>query len=531
MQFIKIINKNIITFLVFFAIFLCGIFLHDDYGLTLDDEIYRQNGALYYDYVKSFFFSENLTSIENSEIYTHPAIFEFFLAMIADLANITEIKKIFQLSHFLNFMLFFISLIFFYKILQFRFHSKLLSILGVVLLIITPRIFSESFYNSRDIFFLSLFIFHMFSLINLFTKPTFYSCLLFSISTALIIDAKVMGIISPLLIIFFIFLNSLNNMKFLKRNFTYFTITIALTSFFILLFWPYLWSSPINNIYIAFNELLSSHNNTVLLTHYLGEYISSDNTPWHYRPLWFFITTPVIVIFLFSIGIYYLFIRLVKRYLKLDKLNNTDVWKGRFEIFDLYCFLIILLSFFITIKFNTSQFNSWRHLYFLYPMVIYISLYGFYCINFFLNFNAIRKIFLSLIAINLIYLLFWNIKYHPFQNFYFNIIAKNYVQDKFDYDYWGLSNTHALNFIAKSNNKFPVKVATISFSDLNQSLLKVEKTDRNKIIIVHDPNEADFLITNYMKKFRNNFFIDETKHKKYYELVVDKVVINTIYKK
>jgi len=164
-------------------------------------------------------------------------------------------------------------------------------------------------------------------------------------------------------------------------------------------------------------------------------------------------------------------------------------------------------------------------------MVIYISLYGFYCINFFLKFNSIRKIFLSVIAINLIYLLFWNIKYHPFQNFYFNIIAKNYVQDKFDYDYWGLSNTHALNFIAKSNNKFPVKVATISFSDLNQSLLKVEKTDRNKIIIVHDPNEADFLITNYMKKFRNNFFIDETKHKKYYELVVDKVVINTIYKK
>ena len=49
MQFIKIINENIITFLVFFAIFLCGVFLHDDYGLTLDDEIYRQNGALYYD--------------------------------------------------------------------------------------------------------------------------------------------------------------------------------------------------------------------------------------------------------------------------------------------------------------------------------------------------------------------------------------------------------------------------------------------------------------------------------------------------
>ena len=74
-------------------------------------------------------------------------------------------------------------------------------------------------------------------------------------------------------------------------------------------------------------------------------------------------------------------------------------------------------------------------------------------------------------------------------------------------------------------------MATISFSNLNQSLLKVKKTDRNKIIIVDDPNEADFLITNYMKKFKNNFIIDETLHKKYYELIVDKIAINTIYKK
>jgi len=284
-------------------------------------------------------------------------------------------------------------------------------------------------------------------------------------------------------------------------------------------------------LYFAFNDLLTSHNNNVILNYYLGEYISSDNVPWHYRPLWFFITTPAIVVFLFSIGIYYLFIRLTKRFIKLDKLNNLDVWKGRFEIFDIYCFVIILLSLFITIKFNTSQFNSWRHLYFLYPMIIYVSLYGFYCINFFLKSNTIRKIFLSLIAINLIYLLFWNIKFHPFQNVYFNIIAKKYAQDKFDLDYWGLSNINALNFIIKSNNKFPVKVATISFSDLSLSLLKVKKSDRNKIIIVDDPNEADFLITNYMKKFRNNFFIDETIHKKYYELIVDKVAINTIYKK
>lgn len=531
MQFIKIINKNIITFLVFFAIFICGIFLHGDYGLTLDDEIYRQNGALYYDYVKSFFSSQILPSINNSEIYTHPVIFEFILAAIADLANIKDSSEIFKLSHLLNFLIFFISLIFFHKILQFRFQSKLFSILGVIFLFFTPRIFSESFYNSRDIFFLSLFIFHIFFMINLLIKPTFFSSLLFSISTALIIDAKIIGIISPLLIFLFVFLNSLNNVKFLKKNILYFIYIIFFISFFVLLFWPYLWSAPIKNLYTAFNDLLTGHNNNVVLNYYLGNYISSDNVPWHYRPLWFLITTPVVVIILFSIGNYYLFIRFAKRYIRLDRSNNPDVWKGKFEIIDLYCFLIILISLIITINFNTSQFNSWRHLYFLYPLIIFISLYGLYCLNLFFKHNLVRKIIFSLIALNLIYLFFWNIKNHPFQNVYFNAISKNYVQDKFDLDYWGLSNTNALNFIIKSNNNFPLKVATISFSDLKPSLLKIKKNDRNKIIIVDDPNEADFLITNYMKKFRNNFVIDETIHKKYYELIVDDIVINTIYKK
>ena len=90
MQLINFNNKNIITFLVFFAIFLVGINIYQDYGATLDDEIYRKNGELYYKYVKSFFFSKNSSLNDSSGIYTHPVIFEYLLSVITNLFNIIK---------------------------------------------------------------------------------------------------------------------------------------------------------------------------------------------------------------------------------------------------------------------------------------------------------------------------------------------------------------------------------------------------------------------------------------------------------
>ena len=71
----------------------------------------------------------------------------------------------------------------------------------------------------------------------------------------------------------------------------------------------------------------------------------------------------------------------------------------------------------------------------------------------------------------------------------------------------------------------------MSFSTLEPALSTLNEKDKKKISIVYDLNQADFLITNYMRKFRNNFIIDETKYKKYYSIIVDKVPINTVYKK
>ena len=162
------LNRTIITLIFFSIIFLIGLLSFNDYGASIDDEHYRQNGLLTYEYLKNtvlnILYSINLiseTSASDSSLsiieFTNP-FFEVLLAFLSDMFNFEEISHIYQLSHFLNFFIFFVSLIFFYNFINKILKSQWYGFFAVIILFFSPRFFAESFYNSRDIFFLSLFI-------------------------------------------------------------------------------------------------------------------------------------------------------------------------------------------------------------------------------------------------------------------------------------------------------------------------------------------------------------------------------------
>ena len=117
--------------------------------------------------------------------------------------------------------------------------------------------------------------------------------------------------------------------------------------------------------------MLAVHEEIILVNSTLAN-ISSDMMPWHYRIVWFLISTPVVILFLFFIGVSLFFKKIIKLIdLSLDdrfKLNNKN-------FIDIFLFSIFFLSFFIVLEFNKSKFGGWRHIYYLYPIVIYFCLY------------------------------------------------------------------------------------------------------------------------------------------------------------
>jgi len=449
-------------------------------------------------------------------------LYEFFV----DSFDLKNSKEIYQYRHLFNFLVFFVGLLFFYFLIYKKYNSYFYALLGCTFLFLTPRLFSESFYNPQDIFFLSLTIINMYTGINFLKNPNFKNTILFSFSSALSIDTRIMGFISFLIILFFFFIKLLRSNPFLKANQKFIYYVFPITFIFIIIFWPYLWSDPLNNFVFAISKLSSSY---FLVTNlYFGEYISSISVPWHYHIVWILITSPIMVIALFILGFLISLFRIFRRLLKIDN-NLNDVWRGDNEMLDIYFLMMIIIPIYLFINKNIG-YSGWRHLYFIYPSIIMLSLFGFHYLNFFLKSKKLNLIIYFFILFNISYLIYWNYKYHPYQYVYFNLIFKDKFNNNFDKDYWGLSNKNALEYILENNKNFPVKIATKSFASLEKSSLILEENLKNKLKIVYELENADFIITNYSKRISNDFEIGDN-YIKYNEILVDGKPINTIYKK
>ncbi len=523
-------HGNKIHYILFPILFLLCWKNIDDFGVSLDDEIYYLNGVNTYEYIKHFFLSFNNKDINleeyRSQLKEWPIIFELVLVFICEILNINKIEKIYLISHQLNFIIFFISLFYFYKFINKRFKNSLLASLSVLFLVLSPRIFTESFYNSRDIFFMSLFIFFIHHCFCFVENKNYSNLLKLSFFSALLINAKVLGLIPFSMFCSLYAYNFLNTKKRFYENVNKIFFFIIFNCFFIYLFWPYLWNNPIINLYTAFRDILIYHENLIVLNFYFGEYIESTSTPWHYRIVWFLITTPLVILFLFFCGISLS----LKKFLVIIKKSLATKYKIETkEFIDLFLFLVLISSLLTVIEFNNSKFGGWRHIYYLYPIIIYFSINFF---DFILNkkSNNLKILIVLLITFNLTYNLSWIYKNHPNQYVYFNLVNKRYFMNNFDLDWWGISHKEAITYILDNDKNKKIKINGKGFTNLRDSVLYLAQDKKSRVILTNI-NEADYIIDNKMKRVRDYKKNENINFEDYYDIKVDGFIINKVLKK
>ncbi len=232
------IEKNIniskkITFLLFLLFFLVGTLTYKDYGISIDEEFQRSSGLYWLKYVLEFTPFEELSrevadkfalskDFTVSHVEDHPfygVIFDLPAAFLEVIFEINDPKNYFHLKHLFTFFLFFIGAVFFYKTLLNRFSSYKVALIGVLFFILSPRIYGNSFYNPKDIIFLSLLSISIYFCFKLFDKMNYKNFLLFAFFTALSTSQRMYGIFLPLSFIGFYFLSILSkteDVKYLK---------------------------------------------------------------------------------------------------------------------------------------------------------------------------------------------------------------------------------------------------------------------------------------------------------------------------
>ncbi len=526
----KIIIKNYhIFFFIFF--FVIQLIIFDDYGFSWDETYSRLNGIVSFNYILDKFsiFNylkyENVPSLENYTDKEYGVFFEIFNIIIEKFFNLENNYQIYLTRHYVNSLIFFISSIYFYLILR-KFYGKYLSLFGFLIFISHPRIFAQSFYNSKDIIFLSFFCISNYYFISFLIKNKFKNLFFLTLFVSFAIATRVIGLIIPIFFIFFFLMENFNNQKIKDAYFLIFFLLA--TIIFTIIFWPFLWENPLNII-----ESIQSMSNYEWKgsVYFNGEYFSGKYLPWYYIPVTIFITSPILHIIPFIIGSVLILKFILINLLNIDK-NNPNVWKNKKEIFLIYSFFVIFGTIILIIQLNSTIYNGWRQLYFIYPSIIFISIFGIEKILYSLKY---KKTIQSILVILLFFNFFWLFKNHPYQYIYYNSLINEKHIKKFELDYWGVSNLEVLKNINKLNpNKKNYKIFVYSESPYDFSLNLLKKKIADKYMFTKSIAEAEYIVTNHFYQDDMPSVLDQYLNDNFtllFQIKSDKVTINSVFVK
>tara|TARA_Y100001970_G_scaffold282110_1_gene394286 strand:+ start:10952 stop:12607 length:1656 start_codon:yes stop_codon:yes gene_type:complete len=543
------VNSKNMALVLFFVYFFVGLYTFRDYGISIDEEFHRFCGLFWLDYILSFTSfdqikfvvfeklneakSLNVGSPEDFPFYG--VIFDLPAVFLEVLFKIEDPQNYFYFKHFLNFLLFFVSSIFFYKLMLNRFLNNKTALIGALFFILSPRIYGESFFNNKDIVFLSLTTFSLYYCFKSIDKISYKNLLIFSIFCSLATAQRIIGIFLPITFIVFYFFSVISDNKKLKDLYLiiYFVVFYII---FLILFWPALWENPFKNIILA----ISYFSNVPLAIKMLfnGNYISNLNLPYNYIFFWILISTPILYIVLFALG----YIETLKNlFFNLKNIENRksgdDLWKNSNEKKDLLIFFIITSFVAFLIFYNVSLYTGWRQIYFLNIFIIYFAVLGFDKIDLYLKSKRNKNIFYTTISLYLFIILFKIIIYHPYQNIFFNSLYSNEkIHKKFEVDYWGLSGEKFLESILNlEREKNLIKIGVASYLPLERSLKIIPKEVRGKIrVIGQDFKNADYIYTNFMSEVDKNYndkYKIPAEFSKIDEFILNNVKVYEVYKK
>lgn len=524
--------KRIKLFFLCCVVLLIGVSAYKDYGFGSDELINRTNGEISYNYVyKIITNTKNKNEIELREVREkldnykdrdYGVVFDLPVMAIEKILKLENSQSQYMLRHGLTHLIFLIALIYFYKIIFNRFKSEKLGLMAVGFIYINPRIFAESFYNNKDIIFMSLFIIALYYSIELIKKQNLKNCILAGLTTALAIDARIIGVMLPGIILTAWILEKIKNYKIVNNKFIiYGLLYLTVVIFFTVAMWPWLWTAPIDNFIEAFKNMAKFRwLNWVL---YRGHYYLSTDLPWHYLPVWISITTPVAYLALFLFGNFVLIKRTI--------LYKFHLYNGQNELIDLAIAAIFIVPIFAVVILKSTIYDGWRQFYFLYPSLVYVSIIG---LNELLK-SRIKFFVIAVLIFEIINTTYWMIKNHPYQYVYFNKLSGENVDKNYEMDYWGVTNVDALKKILREEGKDNIKVYGLGNTSIPQAFLLLSNEDAKRLSKTNDINDADYVVTNHrmlgqsqtearVKMMQENFII-------FFEIKVDNKIIGSIFKK
>ena len=348
------------------ALFLiAGLAVLDDYGVTFDEGNQRAIAARNLDYL----IGRN-DSFESEPLWVrlYGAAFEAPLFIAERAFDLDDSRGVHLFRHLLTHLAFLSGGVFAYLLSSRLFGSRLLALLAMLIFLLHPRLYAHSFFNTKDIPFLIMFIVALHLTHRAFRRDTLLAFVLLGVGVGALVNLRVMGLILlagvPLMRApDFALAQGWPERKRVILTTGSFALACGL-AFFALT--PYLWGDLIGRA--AEWWTASSNHPYTPLELFRGTVYRSADLPADYLPTWIAITSPPFALLLGLVGA----AAVVGAGIRNPRRTLVDA-RLRFGLLAAACFVSPLLA---VMLLDSNVYDGWRQAYFLWAPLSLLAAFG-----------------------------------------------------------------------------------------------------------------------------------------------------------
>ena len=431
-----------------------GAALLDDYGVSMDESAQRSYGEAAIAYVLG---DAGALPADHNRYYG--VAFEAPLVLIERLLGLTDSRAVYLSRHLLT-HLFFLTGGFFCWLLTFRlFRDRRLALFALLLFLLQPRLYAHSFFNTKDIPFLAMFMIALYLVQRAFRRDTAAAFALCGVGVGVLVNLRVMGLllcaaVPALRALDLIQAGGPAERRRVLATAGVFLLAAAATLYAVS---PYLWRNPLE---LADAVVTLAQHPARIRTLFQGTVVRWPEIPPHYLPTWMAITTPPAALLLSLAGIGAVLARGLTR--PSAALRNTPV--TRFGVLLVAC---PILSIAAVIAVNANLYKGWHHMYFLAAPLCLLAVYGLRRLLAAAGRRRwLRRGVYALAAAGMAAAAVEMALIHPHQIAYFNFLVDRrtpeYLRTRYEMEYWGSAYREGLEYLLRHDPQATIHVVAQS---------------------------------------------------------------------
>ncbi len=464
--------------------------VYPDWGIAWDELFQREPGIQSWNYI----FNGDKKLFQDAVVANHGAGFELLLVAVEKMLHLKDMHDIYLNRHIVTHLFFLLTSFTGYLLFLKLFKKSWIATLGLLMLLLSPRIYAHSYFNTKDMPFFCMITVILYCAQLAFENKKVIYWILLGAAIGFATSIRIMGVMYGMFVLGMAFIDFLSlgkDPQVRKQFFINIGSFVGVGVLVLYASWPFLWPAPIANFSKSFNEM-ANYTQWGGSVWFQGAYIKGEELPSSYFPTWFVISNPILWLSLGVGGLFWV----LKDFFGNIKLFISNSLERNFSL-AVACFAAPVVA---VIAFHSIIYDDWRHLYFIYPAFVVLAMYVVAKLKDVRIQYAVGGAGVVQAGLVLVFMM----NNHPFQQVYFNeLVSKNdeYLRKNYELDYWGCGMKQELEYLL-AHDKSPVIKISGNFQDIltnNITCLKPEDRARLKYV---DPKDIDkegakYYLTNF----------------------------------